>query len=138
MPYCPDCRTEYRDGLTRCADCGAVLLAGPLPEMEGAPAAPPSPPMDMSPESEPAFLCRVADPSEVEIICAALREAGIPCMTQGFGPITGGLALVTDGGAPEDYTTIRVPGNRLGEAEQVLTAFRCAPVEWPTGLEPEG
>ncbi|HLY73726.1 MAG TPA: hypothetical protein VKU80_06365, partial [Planctomycetota bacterium] len=26
MPFCPQCRSEYRAGFDRCADCGAGLV----------------------------------------------------------------------------------------------------------------
>lgn len=26
MPWCPDCKSEYRDGFTTCSDCGSVLV----------------------------------------------------------------------------------------------------------------
>ena len=32
MPWCPECRTEYRDGFFRCADCGAWLVSALPPE----------------------------------------------------------------------------------------------------------
>ena len=27
MPWCPKCKTEYRDGFRVCADCGSELVA---------------------------------------------------------------------------------------------------------------
>lgn len=26
MPWCPNCKTEYRDGIEKCADCGSTLV----------------------------------------------------------------------------------------------------------------
>ena len=26
MPWCPKCETEYREGITVCADCGSELV----------------------------------------------------------------------------------------------------------------
>jgi hypothetical protein len=36
MPFCPACRSEYREAYTRCADCGVDLVAALPPD----PAAP--------------------------------------------------------------------------------------------------
>ena len=27
MPWCPNCKTEYREGITHCADCKVELVA---------------------------------------------------------------------------------------------------------------
>ncbi len=37
MPYCPQCLTEYREGVERCAECGVGLLPGipPAPVPHG-------------------------------------------------------------------------------------------------------
>ncbi len=32
MPYCPECFTEYVEGVTQCADCGKTLVPGSPPE----------------------------------------------------------------------------------------------------------
>lgn len=38
MPFCPTCRTEYRDGFSRCADCDLELVAAlPADETYSAP-----------------------------------------------------------------------------------------------------
>lgn len=34
MPWCPKCKTEYREGFTVCADCGSRLVAEQPPEEE--------------------------------------------------------------------------------------------------------
>lgn len=37
MPFCPRCRSEYREGFSRCADCDLDLVAErpPAPSLEG-------------------------------------------------------------------------------------------------------
>lgn len=42
MPWCPNCRTEYRPGFHKCSDCGASLVETlpPKPKSE------PEPPLD--------------------------------------------------------------------------------------------
>ncbi len=32
MPYCPNCRSEFREGFTECKPCGGVALVDVLPE----------------------------------------------------------------------------------------------------------
>ena len=130
MPYCPRCRFEYREGVRACPECGGALAAGSL--------APEGPPVfTEDPETEPVLLCRIADSSEAEMVCAALREAGIFCMQQTSGPITARLTQVSNGHAPEDCTRIHVAKNRLAEAQAIIETLREAPIDWPAGLEPE-
>ncbi len=129
MPHCPKCRSEYRDGMTQCAECGAALVPG-APSAEEAP-------LLGDPETEPVLLCAVSDSSEAEILCGALRDAGIFCIQQTSGPITARLALVTDGQTPEDCTRLHVAKHRLPEARAILDALRTTPFRWPEGMEPE-
>ncbi len=35
MPWCPKCKTEYQEGIEKCADCGSDLV-DELPEEEAA------------------------------------------------------------------------------------------------------
>jgi len=34
MPYCPNCKSEYVEGTTKCADCDVLLVPGPPPSEE--------------------------------------------------------------------------------------------------------
>jgi len=124
MAYCPYCRSDYRPGLTHCADCGAALLPGSAPE----------PPQAPLPKVDVVRLCQ-AHVGEADIIRAALAEAGIRSMVQEHGPITARLTRLSDG-ATEDYAIVYVTSNRLEEARQVLAALRSADYQWPHGMEP--
>lgn len=124
MPFCPQCKLEYRPGKQRCSDCGASLTAE-------APKAP------VQLRGQPAVrLCRLPDASAGDIVKAALAEAGIPAFVQRHGPITGELSRVTDG-LTEDCAIVLVPEDRLEEARRILTVLESAPVEWPEGMSPE-
>jgi len=124
MPFCPQCKLEYRSGTVRCPDCGVGLTA----EVPEAPA---------GPRGQPAVrLCRLPDPSAGDIVRAALAEAGIPAFVQRHGPISGELSRVTDG-LTEDCAIVLVPADRLEEARRILTILESAPVQWPEGMSPE-
>ena len=128
MPYCPCCKFEYRPGVTTCPDCGEALLEG----------TPPRPQPELLPRAETKLvaLCRVADPTEADIIKAALLQAGITALVRRHGPLTGELAAVADG-VTHDFATVFVTRNRLVEAERVLAEIQSGPVQWPEGMEPD-
>ncbi len=127
MVYCPSCRYEYQPSMTRCPDCGGKLVKGERPWEET---------QQPSPETESVPLCRIGDPTEAEIVKAALAEAGILSVIHEHGPLTARLTRVADG-ATHDYAVIYVTKNRLEEARRVLSELISGPIEWPEGMEPE-
>lgn len=71
MPWCPDCRTEYREGFENCSDCGARLV-GQLPVES---------PAEVESEqsnSAEAFLISVADGMQADILESKLKFYGVP------------------------------------------------------------
>jgi hypothetical protein len=125
MAYCPVCKLEYRQEVTRCPDCQADLVSGTPPAER-----------PVSPNTRPVRLCTVPDASAGDIVRAVLVENGVPAVLQRHGPITGELGRVTDG-LTEDYVIIMVPANRLQEALEILESMQSGVVEWPDGMEPE-
>lgn len=89
MPYCPNCRSEYRPGFDTCADCGAGLVEELLPQEEPAPQRE----IDYSPGKGWVKLVNVLDDYEAELVLEMLKSEGIPVLkkAQGAG---GGLAVV--------------------------------------------
>ena len=59
MPWCPNCKTEYREGIKVCADCGAALVA------------------ELKEEAERAQIALLQNPDTVEKLKAYLKYAGI-------------------------------------------------------------
>jgi hypothetical protein len=69
MPFCPNCRTEYRPGFVKCSDCGQPLT-DKLPDN----------PADVTPED---YLVSAFDPPDPLIgqsLAALLEENGIRCI----------------------------------------------------------
>jgi hypothetical protein len=67
---CPECKSEYREGFTRCAECGVTLVPAPVPT-------------DTEPDQqrshEPAVVIwRGQDPVSFSTVTSALQSASIP------------------------------------------------------------
>lgn len=106
MPYCPNCRTEYLAGMTRCTDCGAALtdtLPADANQATGE-------------ALRPAQLCLLDDQVQLELIENQLRQAGIPSTRRARN-----IALF-------------VPAGRLEEAQCALAGERAAPPLETVGL----
>jgi hypothetical protein len=72
--YCPQCRAQYREGFTECADCRVALLAG----------APPEPTPD--PGLELVSILETGDSFALSLAKASLEAAGIPYVVVGDEP----------------------------------------------------
>lgn len=125
MPYCPECRDEYREGFTVCADCGAALVEDLPPD---APAEPPE--EGAGTHGGWDQVAETGQVYEAELMALRLREAGfeVQVVDQTFQqepmPDVRNLAVVR----------VLVPTGRAAEARRVLA--EAAPL--PPDAEPPG
>jgi len=84
MPFCPNCKTEYRPGISTCSDCDAPLVPGLAPEEKN---------RDLEQELVPVF-----DPSDHLIgqsLAALLEDNGIRCVAKSEEiPMYDGVAMM--------------------------------------------
>ena len=78
MPFCPNCRYEYKEGIRECPDCGACLVQE-LPQEEATQTG-----LRKTAKS-PHFVPLRNLPSRLyaQMLEEALRNEGIPSMTKG-------------------------------------------------------
>lgn len=104
MPFCPACRTEYREGIESCPECGAELVAELPPE--------PEPVWD---PTEWVTIEELGDEVEARILEGFLLEHGLPVRVlsrhdHGFPATVGELSTVE----------VQVPADDLERAIAVL------------------
>ena len=114
MPYCPECGTEYRPGVLRCADCGAALTPDP-----------PAPPTPSETIEEPLAVAYTAL-DEVAAMTARdlLAQAGIPFVEQESSVTVLDHVDSTMGNFYSRFWTAR---SRAGEAGELIAAYLAAP-----------
>lgn len=105
--FCPDCGSEYVSGVTKCSDCGTVLVAE-LPTFRDS--------------DEPLKLVRVTGPREAPMIQEILDQNGIDSILQGEEsasvlPATGDL----------DEVRIWVRESDLDRSRDLVEAFFNSP-----------
>ena len=123
MPFCPECRTEYRAGFDRCSDCGAALVEV-LPAERHA-AAPYQ------------LLLSTADPDLLPVVTSALDGAGIPWIADGAEAAALLPLGVGRGSSHGVAAEIHVPADRLEEARALLEGEAEPAGELPPELAEE-
>jgi hypothetical protein len=68
VPYCPNCKTEYEEGVVSCAKCGSALIEARPDEAE-----------EQEFDDVPEFLTTVDNSVLSDMLEARLKSAGIPC-----------------------------------------------------------
>lgn len=101
MPFCPQCRYEYRAGLRQCPECGTELVEQLSLEEDPPPAGP------------LATVYIAMDMAEANLVKAFLEEAQI----EAFIGYDGGPAY------PVGQVEVRVAETRAPEAREVIAGF---------------
>lgn len=124
MPFCPQCRSEFRPGFDRCSDCGVALVDTLPPERH--------------PEPHYELLMATADPDLLPLVLSALRAADIPYVADG-GEAASLLPLGPGAGTSHGGVAVEilVPTDRLAEAEALIEAGVEVTDELPPELREE-
>lgn len=122
--YCPECRSEYREGYSQCADCEVALVET-------------LPPLEPIPDLNLVTVLEAGDPSLLAVAESLLREQGIPYaksneqlqdlfalgrLGAGFNPVTGPILL-------------QVPEEHAEAALEILEDLESGEFEDSEGLE---
>lgn len=119
MPRCPECGTEYVEGITECADCGVPLVdrSGGKTEAEE-----PEGIISNASTGEEVFLCNLSGPIEISYITSVLEEEGIPYLMTNSDP---GLYLEALMGSSFMGKDIYVGKDDLKRAAEIVESFRA-------------
>jgi len=129
MPWCPECKTEYREGFTVCSDCGQELVdrleedpadGDPAEAEQGEQLG--AEDFDVACGGEAgsarwALLMNLDDDREVDIIESLLGSCGIPLLRKYRG-LGGYLRILT--GMSAFGVDLYVPEGKLEEAREIM------------------
>jgi|LSQX01.3.fsa_nt_gb hypothetical protein len=126
MPWCPECKIEYRDGIDKCNECGHVIvekieIENPEPDYKN---------------MKEAFLITADNSINADIIEAILKDNNIPVLRKYRE--AGGYMMVFMGGTIYGVD-LYVPQQLLDKAKEVIDTSRNASKDeqFPDNIEPE-
>jgi len=120
MKYCPQCRSEYREGFQTCSDCG-IPLTDRLSDV----------PVELPPEGELVSVFDPPDPLIGQSLAALLEDNGISCILKSEQiPAYGNVAMML---RPRWGQLMVLEGDRT-RAENLINEYLSAPEQ----EEPEG
>jgi hypothetical protein len=108
MPWCPECKTEYREGFTKCPGCGAGF--GDVMT----PAAEPEPHFD-----DEAYLMTVPDRVQADVVESLLNSFDIPVARE-YQEAGSYVRVFT--GTTSFGVDLFVPSGALDEAKEIVRA----------------
>ena len=119
---CPNCRSEFREGIERCPDCDVPLVKSLAEESH-----------DQAPWVE---VMETADPSLIPVLRSVLEGAGIPCAIEGeeavgIFPVGMGDTHFAQSGIGAQ---VMVPADRADEALALLESTVKADSNTPAEL----
>ncbi len=106
--FCPNCRSEFRAGITTCPDCN-VPLVDALP-------------VERHDQAAWVEVAETADPSLLPVLRSVLEGAGIPCTFEGEEAVGIFPLGLNDTHFAQSGIAARllVPADRLAEARELL------------------
>jgi hypothetical protein len=130
MPFCPECKFEYRTGIARCPECGRELVAA-LPSESARPA----------PWEREVLLCTLQGEIHAKLLRDCLQLEGIPSRAQLAGVLDSPYylaAMPAPVSSPADVVIrIYVWERDLGHARRVYDDFERGAQDpaWDAGTE---
>jgi hypothetical protein len=114
---CPECFSEYRDGFTRCKECGVVLI-NDLPDST----------LDLPVDDEPAIVFVTSDATEAVLVKGLLEASGVDAylLDEHLSRLHAPVSILIGG------VKIAVPRQEESLALEVLAEFRGRAGQDPT------